>query len=82
MKRVLFALLVAASLAGCTDETAARKALSASGFTEINITGYTYFGCDKNDTFHTGFEARGPSGQFVVGEVCSGWMKGSTIRFD
>ncbi|MET3232228.1 UNVERIFIED_ORG: hypothetical protein ABIC54_004433 [Burkholderia sp. 1263] len=81
MKRIAMVLAVLTLLAACTDETAARKALAGSGFTDINITGYSYFGCDKHDTFSTGFEARGPSGQFVSGVVCSGWMKGATIRF-
>jgi len=81
MKRIVLILAITA-LAGCTDEPAARKALNASGFTDIKITGYSFFGCDKHDTFSTGFEARGPSGQFVTGVVCSGWMKGATIRFD
>lgn len=82
MKRIALILTVATMLAACTDETAARKALAGSGFTDVQLTGYTYFGCGKEDTFHTGFEARGPSGQFVNGVVCSGWMKGATIRFD
>jgi hypothetical protein len=81
MKRIAL-ILVLVALAGCTDETAARKALAASGFTDVKITGYSYFGCDKHDTFSTGFEARGPNGQFAEGVVCSGWMKGATIRFD
>jgi hypothetical protein len=75
-------ILALAALSACTDETAAQKALAGSGFNDIKLTGYSYFGCDKNDTFHTGFEARGPGGQFVEGVVCSGWMKGATIRFN
>jgi hypothetical protein len=82
MKRIALILASVAMLAACTDETAARKALAGSGFTDVKITGYAYFGCDKHDTFHTGFEARGPSGQFAEGVVCSGWMKGATIRFE
>jgi predicted small secreted protein len=81
MKRIALILTLVA-LTGCTDETAARNALEGSGFKDIKLTGYSYFGCDKNDTFHTGFEARGPSGQFVEGVVCSGWMKGATVRFN
>lgn len=80
--RKIALILVLVALAGCTDEGAARKALDGSGFTDVKITSYAYFGCGKEDTFHTGFEARGPSGQFVDGVVCSGWMKGATIRFD
>jgi hypothetical protein len=82
MKRIALILASVAMLAACTDETAARKALEASGFSDIKLTGYSYFGCDKHDTFSTGFEARGPKGQFTEGVVCSGWMKGATIRFD
>lgn len=82
MKRSLFALLAAIAIAGCTDDNVAIHALQASGFTDIKITGYSYFGCDKNDTFHTGFEARGPRGQFTEGVVCSGVFKGATIRFE
>lgn len=81
MKRIALILALAA-LAGCTDETAARKALASSGFTDVKITGYAYFGCAESDNFHTAFEARGPNGQFAEGVVCSGWMKGATIRFD
>ena len=81
MKRIVLILALIA-LAGCTDETAARHALTASGFTDIKITGYSFFGCDKHDTFSTGFEARGPNGQFTSGVVCSGYFKGATIRFD
>jgi hypothetical protein len=82
MKRYLLAALAAVSLAGCTDDNVARHALESSGFTDVRITGYAYFGCDKNDTFHTAFEARGPKGQFTQGVVCSGLMKGATIRFE
>jgi hypothetical protein len=82
MKRIALILVSLTMLSACTDETAARKALEASGFTDVKLTGYSYFGCDKNDTFSTGFEARGPQGQFTEGVVCSGWMKGATIRFE
>ena len=82
MKRIALMVLALAALAGCTDEPGARKALAGAGFKDVSVTGYTLWGCDEKDTFHTGFEARGPSGQFVTGVVCSGWMKGATIRFD
>ncbi|RQR87684.1 MULTISPECIES: hypothetical protein [unclassified Burkholderia] len=82
MKQLALMALALAVLAGCTDEPAARRALVASGFRDVKITGWQMFGCDKHDTFATGFEARGPTGQFVSGVVCSGWMKGATIRFD
>lgn len=66
--------------AGCTAPDVARKALTGAGYTEIQTTGYCWFCCGKDDTFHTGFTAKGPTGQPVVGAVCSGWFKGATIR--
>lgn len=81
MKRlVLIAALIA--LAACTDAPKAQRVLESAGYTEIKITGYDAFACDKNDNFSTGFQARSPNGQFVTGVVCSGWLKGATIRFD
>ena len=52
------------------------------GFTEIEITGHKFFVCDEKDTFSTGFCAKNPRGVRVCGVVCSGWLKGGTIRFD
>lgn len=81
MKRLaLIAALV--TLAACTDEPKALRVLQSNGYTDIKLTGYDPFGCDKHDNFATGFQARSPNGQFVTGVVCSGWMKGATIRFD
>lgn len=67
------------SLAACTDSEAAKKALTGAGYSEIQLTGYSY-GCSENDTFSTGFKAKGPTGVRVNGVVCSGVLKGSTIR--
>ena len=83
---LLIALAIAAIVAtmciSCTSESDARKALRASGFTEIEITGHKFFVCDEKDTFSTGFCAKNPRGVRVCGVVCSGWLKGGTIRFD
>lgn len=79
-----FASLVV--LAGCTDADGARRAVEAQGLKDVKITGYRFWGCssgkDSDDTYHTGFEAKGPSGQQVTGVVCSGILKGSTVRYD
>ena len=40
------------------------------------------FGCSEDDTFSTKFSATNAKGERVGGAVCSGWLKGSTIRFD
>lgn len=78
--RHLIPLLVGLSTAACTDDRGARLALEASGFSDIRFHGYAWLDCDKNDTFRTSFTATGPTGKRVAGAVCSGWMKGLTIR--
>jgi hypothetical protein len=69
-------------LSACTNTTKAERVLNENGYTDIQMTGYSMFGCDKNDSFSDGFKAKSPSGKTVTGVVCSGWFKGSTIRFD
>lgn len=68
--------------AGCTSADEANRALSGAGYKNVTITGYRFFLCDEKDTWSTGFEATGPSGRHVSGAVCSGIMKGATIRLD
>ena len=75
------ALAVAAfAVAGCTDERGAILALDAAGYTSIQIGGYAWWDCDQKDQFRTRFTATGPTGKRVTGAVCSGWLKGYTIR--
>lgn len=81
MFRKLVSFVVVAMLAGCVDSDTASNVLSANGFKDIVITGYDAFGCSDEDSFRTAFQATSPSGQRVTGVVCSGYMKGSTIRF-
>lgn len=81
MKIKTFAAIVAAlTLAACTDVPKATRALEGAGYTQIEMTGWKMFGCSENDTFHTGFRAKGPNGQPVEGVVCSALLKGATIR--
>ena len=81
MKKLILIAAIA-FLAGCTQPDTAIRALSASGYTQIQITGYNFFGCDEKDSFHTGFTAKGATGQTVEGVVCGGFFKGATIRVD
>lgn len=69
-------------VAGCTDPRSAAKALDDLGFTDIQTTGYNFFSCGKDYTFHTGFTAKNPKGKIVTGTVCSGWLTGSAVKFD
>ncbi|HCZ48001.1 MAG TPA: hypothetical protein DCZ11_03230 [Gammaproteobacteria bacterium] len=75
-------LALAALAAGCTKPEDARQALEGAGFTQIELGGYGWFACDEKDTFSTKFTATGPTGKRVSGVVCSGLLKGNTIRMD
>lgn len=80
MKKLILVLALVA--AGCTNEPGAARALDGAGYTQVEFTGYRVFGCADSDDFSVGFRARGPSGKPVSGIVCSGFMKGATIRLD
>lgn len=80
MKLKIFALLCVGVVAGCTDSNGAVKALEGAGYKDIQLTGYSFLSCSKEDVFSTGFKAVGPSGKHVSGAVCAGFLKGSTIR--
>ena len=68
-------------LIGCTSKNDANRALEASGFSDITITGYNFFVCSPDDIYHTGFTALNSKNQLVKGTVCSGLFKNATIRF-
>jgi hypothetical protein len=40
------------------------------------------FQCSEDDTFRTPFTAESSTGRQVTGVVCSGILKGATVRFD
>lgn len=65
----------------CTNDSGSRRALESEGFTEIQLTGYSWLSCGKDDTFATGFTAKNAKGNPVSGTVCCGLVKGCTIRF-
>lgn len=77
-----FGVAAAASLGACTSSTDATKALKAQGLEPVDVGGYAMFSCSDDDTFKTKFVAKNAKGETVKGAVCSGWFKGSTIRYD
>ncbi len=82
MKKVILVAFLSLGLLSCTDPAEAKRVLDAQGFKNIQITGYNFFGCGKDDTYHTGFIAIGLNGQAVEGTVCGGlFFKGSTVRY-
>ena len=80
---IVAALAAIALLASCTvDPGKATRALEAQGITQIRLGGYSVFGCSKGDNFSSKFTGLGANGKPVSGVVCSGWMKGTTVRYD
>jgi hypothetical protein len=71
-------------LASCTSPDKARKTLEDEGYSHIQIGGWSPYGCahgEGGDSTCTKFEARGPSGRKVRGEVGCGYLlKGCTVR--
>lgn len=82
MKFFVAMILICLELMSCTDPEKAVEVLQKQGYTNIEITGYEFGACAEEDVFHTGFIAVSPSGYAVGGVVCSGLLKGSTIRFE
>lgn len=81
--RVSIIASVLVALTGCTRPESATRVLLDAGYSDVQITGYRFFVCSENDTMHTGFRAKGPTGRPVTGTVCEGVMfKASTIRLD
>lgn len=86
MKAILYVIILICAvlmLSQCTNEDEAGRVLKANGYTDIVYTGYKWFACSEDDTYHTGFSAKGPTGVTIEGTVCSGLLfKNSTIRFN
>lgn len=81
MKKLMILSLILLC-AACTSEDDARRALSSAGYTDINILGYSFFSCSKEDFFRTEFTATNYQGKTISGTVCSGLLfKDATIRF-
>lgn len=79
---IKYLLLATLLLSGCTKTDSTRQLLAEQGYTNIKIKGYAPLSCSDDDTFKTKFIATNSNGKVVKGVVCSGVLKGSTIRFD
>ena len=80
---IIIILLSCVLFTSCTNPKSAKKVLEQNGYSNVEITGYNFMACSKEDFYHTGFKAKNiASGVFVEGTVCEGfWFKNSTIRF-
>ena len=82
MKKLMFIASILL-LAGCTKEDDTKRILTDQGFTDVQTTGYRPFACGDDYTFRTGFTAKAPvTKKQVTGVVCSGFLKGSSVKFD
>jgi len=82
MRKLFLLLAVCFMFSGCSDIEKARRILTEQGYTDITMTGYSYWGCAESDTFHDGFSAKSPGGKYCSGVVCSDWFKAATIRLN
>lgn len=60
----------------------AERQLLEAGYSQVDVSGWNIFACSEDDVFRIGFKALGPTGKPVSGTVCSGFLKGATIRLD
>lgn len=68
-------------LGGCTvAPNEATNTLAAAGYTNIDLGGYSWFGCGRDDGFSRTFTATSVNGSHVEGVVCAGLLKGTTVR--
>lgn len=79
---VLCVVILFISCTNISDFDKGKKQLENQGYTNIKNTGYNWFCCDDKDTFSTGFTALDKNGNKVKGCICSGILKGVTIRFE
>lgn len=70
-KKILIIVSLATLLTGCYDTDTATAVLDDSGYTEVQITGYSFLSCPDDAVYSTGFRAYNTAGNFVTGAVCS-----------
>jgi len=87
---LLVAIVVLVALASCgrgafVSNQVAVRALETQGYTDVQVTDHSWFaigwrGCDDKDAARFTATAKNPAGQKVTLYVCSGLLKGATIR--
>jgi hypothetical protein len=83
MKILLSLSFLALLLISCADPNqVAFSALENEEYSNIQLTGFGWFSCSNDDVFRTRFTATNSKGRKVTGTVCSGILKGATIRYD
>jgi hypothetical protein len=83
--RIASLLILIIMLSACTSDNAfdkGKRQLEQQGYSDIKSTGYDWFCCSDKDTFSNGFTAKDSKGNVVEGCICSGILKGVTVRFE
>ncbi len=62
------------------SKTDSMRILSSEGVSNVQLSGYQWFECGRDDTFSQGFQGN-KNGHQVQGVLCSGWLKGITVRY-
>jgi hypothetical protein len=79
---LLCVVILCTSCTSSNDFGKGKKQLEQQGYTNVKDNGYSWFCCDEKDTFSTGFTALDKQGNKVKGCICSGVLKGVTVRFE
>ena len=81
---LLIALAILVVFTNCTngsDFDKGKAQLENQGYTKVKDTGYSWMCCSDSDMFASGFTAFDKNGNKQAGCICSGFLKGITIRF-
>lgn len=85
IKTALSLLFLILLTTACSQPQQATAILEQQGYSDVKTYGwglFTLFQCSNDDVFKTPFSATSANGSIVNGVVCSGILKGSTVRFN
>lgn len=82
MNKIMIIAIAALALSACgVNPNDGKRVLESHGFTNVNIGGYAFIGCGK-DEFSSHFNAIDVNGKPISGVICSGWFKNYTVRMN
>lgn len=80
---VFAAYIVLSLIVGWTDPATATRALQEDNLTPVQVGGFAWLSCSRDDWYSTKFTAKNERGDIVRGVVCSGLLwKSTTVRFN
>lgn len=83
MKKIIMLLSIGMLCSCGVNNQDAINTLTNAGYHDVQIGGYAWIGCSNSDYFASHFTAVSNStDKPVSGVLCSGMLKGMTIRFD